>query len=227
MGGFFISERFIIYHFEKIIQHYPPCRICLIKAATKKNSHLIPWFLIKNSVTQQGAGIRDTEITFSINPKARNAVFLGRSVLPENTSEKFVKDSIKEDTSNPFARNYLFCPRCEDKLGRLESIFATRFFKTKINSYRTEDLITVGSSSLILDKEYSEELFGLFIQSIFYRCSIGKFSSLKLDSTTEKIIGLTLRTCFSNDSFNALTYEKELPKIKQFPILATCFNSSG
>jgi hypothetical protein len=206
-------------------QNDPTCRICLTNTANKKNSHLIPWFLIKNSITRQGAGNRDTEITFSINPKARDTVFLGRSILPENASEILVKDLIKEDLTNPFARDYLFCPKCEDKLGRLESIFATRLSKKKISSFKEEDLVAVGKSSILVDKEYNENIFSLFIQSIFYRCSIGRFSSVELDLKTEKLIERNLRLCFSIDAFDSLTHRSELPKINQFPILATCFKT--
>jgi hypothetical protein len=202
----------------------PICRICLRNTASKKNSHLIPWFLIKNSKTQQGVGIRDTEITFSIN-SSRDTVFLGRSVLQESASEIFVKDLIKEEVKNPLSRDYLFCPQCENKLGRLESIFATQFSKMKVTKYKNEDLISIGASSIAVNRDYSDDIFGLLVQSIFYRCSVGEFSSVKLDSKTEKHIELNLRECFSNQDITKITHRSRLPKILQFPILATRFIS--
>jgi hypothetical protein len=58
------------------------CPICG-NPANKTNTHLIPWFIIKHYITQDGTGIRDKELSFTISSGHFTKMFAGRSVLPE------------------------------------------------------------------------------------------------------------------------------------------------
>lgn len=84
------------------------CLICLNEKSSKKNSHIIPAGMIKNSI-----GKRDYEQSYVINAQEGNIdEFYGRANLNNPSTE------IKQ---NHHSRDYIFCPDCEKRLGDLES----------------------------------------------------------------------------------------------------------
>lgn len=84
------------------------CLLCLTEKSTKKNSHIIPAGMIKNSI-----GKRDYEQSYFIDAEeAEIDEYYGRSNLNNPSTE------IKE---NHHAKDFIFCPECEKKLGELES----------------------------------------------------------------------------------------------------------
>lgn len=111
-------------------------RVCPIcgRPAKKTNTHLIPWFIIKHHVTQNGGGGRDKEFSFTISSKHFTKIFVGRSVLPEKLEELGNLHDLEKETSNPYARDYLWCSKCEEKFSRLEAVFALRFKTDKFRN---------------------------------------------------------------------------------------------
>ncbi len=78
------------------------CFLCKVKEATKKNSHIFPRYM--------GTTMIET-------PDKKRKAF--------NTStRKFSQDTPKE--------NYIFCPKCEAYLGKLEKKFADEFYNVLV-----------------------------------------------------------------------------------------------
>src|SRR5688500_15379617 len=108
----------------------PACPICG-NPANKTNTHLIPWFIIKHYVTQDGVGLRDKELSFNISSGHFTKLFAGRSVLPEKLEEFGDLHELEKEADNPYARDHLWCSKCEEKFSRLEAIFASQYREDK------------------------------------------------------------------------------------------------
>src|SRR5688572_15463989 len=91
--------------------------------ANKTNAHLIPWFIIKNRITHDGTGNRDTELSFTISSAHFTKIYAGRSVLPETIEEFGDLHELEKEEENPYSRDHLWCTQCEEKFSRLEAIF--------------------------------------------------------------------------------------------------------
>ena len=195
------------------------CPICKTKDADKKNVHLIPWFLIKKCITQGGSGERDMELSFSIDPTSFTKMYSGRSVLPENLEEFGELNDFQIEKKNPYSRDYLVCSECEDKFSRLEAIFASQFNDKSLKS----EYIALGSNfkehTAIINPKYNSSLFELLIQSIFYRCSIGRFNGFKLHPAVQKKIEENLCIAFKTPDFKKLKITDQLNFPKVFPIV--------
>lgn len=197
------------------------CPICKDKEATKKNAHLIPWFLIKKCVTQDGSGDRDMELSFSIDPDSFTKMYTGRGILPENLEEYSKLDDQLKVKKNPYSRDNLFCPDCEDKLSRLEAIFASKFSDKNLNIDTQPNFKSLDNHSKLIASNYDYSLYELLIQSIFYRCSIGRFNEFRLESTVEKKIAENLRAAFSLENFNKIKPATHIEILNKFPMI-TC-----
>ena len=113
------------------------CPICNTNDADKKNVHLIPWFLIKKCITQRGSGERGMELSFSIEPQSFTKMHIGRSVLPETVEEFAELHNLQKEKENPYSKDNLICTECEEKLSRIEAIFASQFLERKLtNAYQ-------------------------------------------------------------------------------------------
>lgn len=204
------------------------CPICKINDADKKNVHLIPWFLIKTCVTDKGSGYRDHEISFTIDPADFTKLYAGRSILPEKIEEFGELTELQKEAANPYSRDYLICHDCEDKLSRLEAIFANQFSDKKIQSACTNTLAKVSDHSVIIDRKYNRSLFELLIQSIYYRCSIGRFNDFELPQDVQEKIEENLRSVFSSVKFKKVKPADEINLQHQFPIITTLlFSEKG
>ena len=85
------------------------CLLCCTEHSSKANSHLVPVGLHKNSI-----GKRNYEESYHIDCVTPEIdVYFGRSNLKNPSTE------IKE---NHHARDFIFCPECEKKLGELEDL---------------------------------------------------------------------------------------------------------
>lgn len=199
------------------------CPICINKDADKKNAHLIPWFLIKNSITQGGTGERDMELSFTIDPHSFTKMYTGRSVLPENVEEYGNFHDLQKEKENPYTRDNIVCWECENKFSRLEAIFASQFSDKKLRSAFQFKLPNLTGHSIFMDSKYNHSLYELLIQSIFYRCSIGRFDGFQLKNDVEKKIEENLRVAFSGKDLKKITPHEEIKFPNKFPILTCSF----
>lgn len=201
------------------------CPICKTNDADKKNVHLIPWFLIKNCITQRGSGDRDMELSFSIEPQSFTKMYTGRSILPEVVEEFGELNDLQKEKENPYSRDNLICKECEENLSRLEAIFASQFSEKKLSNLYKSNLNKINNNSIIIDKKYDVSLYELLIQSIFYRCSIGRFNDFKLISVIEKRIEENLRKAFSVGNFKKIKETETIDLAFKFPIITSSFYS--
>src|ERR1700678_4311519 len=114
-----------------IAPDFPECPICG-NPANKSNTHLIPWFIIKHHVTEKGVGLQDKQLSYTISPGTFTKVKAGRGILPEQLEELGDLHEMEIEEEDPFARDYLWCPACERKFSRLESIFSAVFSTKKL-----------------------------------------------------------------------------------------------
>lgn len=201
----------------------PKCPICG-NDADKTNSHLIPWFIIKNCITEDGSGIQDKEISYTISTGHFTKRYTGRSILPEKLEELGALDSLQTEEENPYSRDYLICKACEAKLSRLESIFANQFREMKILA-AIPGLPQKNGLSILIDEKYEYGLYQLFIQSIFYRCSIGRLDGFMLHPVIEKKIERTLQESFALPGFNKLTAKDHLTLSDSFPLITAVLHT--
>ncbi|MFD0964229.1 hypothetical protein [Pseudofulvibacter geojedonensis] len=84
------------------------CLLCKSRESTKTNSHWIPASMLKSMV-----GKRNYEESYNITnaPSERIEAYYGRSNLKNTDPE------LKE---HHYALDYIFCPICEDNLGKIE-----------------------------------------------------------------------------------------------------------
>jgi len=197
------------------------CPICKDNEADKKNAHLIPWFLIKKSITHKGTGHRNTEVSFTITPNDFTKVFLGQSVIPENVEDLDAWADLQKEKNDPYSRDNLICTKCEDKLSRLEAIFASEFSSKNIKNAFALKLESINGQLLYTRPKYSFSLYELLIQSIFYRCSIGRFGGSLLKPSIEKKIEENLREAFKIPGFKKLKASDVISVKHSFPIVTS------
>ena len=199
------------------------CPICKTNDADKKNVHLIPWFLIKNCITQRGSGDRDMELSFSIEPQSFTKMYTGRSILPEVVEEFGELNDLQKENENPYSRDYLICTECEEKLSRLEAIFASQLTEKKLRNVYQTKLDKINNNSIVIDKKYDTSLYELLIQSIFYRCSIGRFNDFRLIPVIENRLEENLRKAFSIQNFKKIKATEPIDLMFKFPIITSSF----
>lgn len=197
------------------------CPICRNKVADKKNVHLIPWFLIKKCVTQNGSGERDMELSFSIDPNRFTKMYTGRGILPENVDEYGELDTLQKEKANPYSRDNIICSDCEDKLSRLEAIFASQLGDRKLRVENHPNFESFDNYSIFIDPKYHNSIYQLLIQSIFYRCSKGSFNGFALATPIEKKIEENLRLAFSIENFKRIKAKEEVKMINKFPLITS------
>ena len=199
------------------------CPICRKNEADKKNVHLIPWFLIKHCITVRGIGDRDMELSFTIDPSSFTKMYNGISVLPEKIEEFGELHDLEKEKENPYSRDNLICDKCEEKLSRLESIFASQFTCKKLKNTYQGNLGKLNGHSMLIDLKYNHSLYELLIQSIFYRCSIGKFNGFTLNHSIESKIEENLRTAFLLPNFKKLKTSEFINLCYTFPLITSSF----
>ena len=102
------------------------CRLCKQEEATKKNSHILPHFLIKTVINKGGSKQRDYELTFSFSQNEFTDLYFGRNITLETIEQYKGRELTDEELEqqNPFSQDYLFCPSCEAYFGLLEDYYS-------------------------------------------------------------------------------------------------------
>lgn len=173
------------------------CLICNDKDATKKNSHLIPSFLVAMVVSYDHSYKRDKELMITISPH-QSKIYTG--ALPDTKLEQiFDINNLTEEriaselSKNTVAVDYIFCPTCENNL----SIY----------------LETPYSSKIQREAKISDDIPLFFWLSVVWRMSVNGNHGFKLPSDIEGMLHNNLNSFFQlkekNDDVNPLI-EKNL-----------------
>ncbi len=147
----------------------------------------------------------------------------GRGILPENIQEFSEYDDLQKEIEDPYSRDYLICTVCEDKLSRLEAIFASQLNDKKLSAAIQAKSKTLQNHTVLVDPRYNSSLYQLLIQSIFYRCSKGRFNGFRLNLKVENKIEQNLRTAFLIKNFKKLKANAEIDIHYKFPIITCSF----
>lgn len=146
-----------------------PCKLCLEKQATKKNSHIISKFLVESML-----GVEGPRVGYLIDPNSKRGI--GRKV----------QDSPKQD--------FILCPICEERIGMIER-YASNYFHRQIrteNGTIAQPLIMPTHADAIpyvMVPELDDNKFRLFLYSLLWRASISDancFRTLKLKKKDEE-----------------------------------------
>ncbi|RZK01657.1 MAG: hypothetical protein EOO46_19635 [Flavobacterium sp.] len=181
---------------------------------------MIPWFLIKKTITEQGSGVRDMELSFTIDTARFSKIYAGRSILPEKVDDFGPLNDFQKEKENPYSRDYLICGKCEENLSRLEAIFATEFNEKRINvTYQARHKL-YGDHVLMISQNFNFNLYALFVQSIFYRCSIGRFDGFSLQKKIELKVEENLRKAFTVPNFKKIVPSTHIDLLHSFPLLS-------
>jgi hypothetical protein len=150
------------------------CLICKGRKATKRNSHLIPSFMVAKVCSYDGSGKRDSEVMFTMKPFEETVYAVG--VPDTKIEELFDPDKLTDERINGELRNntaskdYIFCPTCEKNLSiYLESPYAERLSKK--------------------ERVVTSDLAYFFWVSIVWRMSISRQFEFALPEDTEKNLG--------------------------------------
>jgi len=163
------------------------CLLCKNAPADKTNSHIIPFFLIKTLVNEEGKTGRDKEVSFQIGSDNTD-VYFGRSVSTDAINETLGRDLTEEDIEkniNHYTQDNFLCSNCEKRLSYLESYYSK---KGEINNL-SKGLVT---------NEVEVNLSFLFWASILWRISITDFPGPKLNLKEEKKLRNILNSCLGN-----------------------------
>jgi hypothetical protein len=170
------------------------CLICGKEYATKKNSHLIPSFMIAKVCSYDGSGKRDKEVMFTMN-SYEDSVYIGAvpdTKLDELFDQKTLSDERieKELKHNTASKDYIFCPTCETNLSKyLEAPYAEYLSKGK---------------SIKPDVAY------FFWLSIVWRMSISRQFQFALPGDIEQNLGECL-----HEYMDTVTNEKDSTSIME------------
>lgn len=82
-------------------------------------------------------------------------------------------------------------------------------------------LPTHAAQEILIDNGFDNSIYQLFVQSIFWRCSIGKFDGFTLNQNLENKITENLREAFKLPEFLKLKPEEKVPLIHKFPLITT------
>lgn len=176
------------------------CKLCKERVASKLNSHIITWSLIKDLINQPGFKERGYDVTFGISAYNAPSVYVGRSVLPEHI-EKITKRNIEENvvdfSNDPFSRDKIFCPTCETNLSKLEDEFISKIY-SKLDQVHKWQPDKKGNKKLLLSN-YEAKLSYLFAYSIFFRTSIVAFNNYILDIKIENHLRVLLLSILTDE----------------------------
>lgn len=202
----------------------PLCLLCKQKEATAENSHLIPFSLVNTSTNKDGVKERDYELTYGLSENDFVDSFFGRNIT-EDTIKKYkgrelTQEEIKK--KNPFTRDFMLCPSCEKNIGRLESYFASNILqKLKKGNFGTPGKDSKGNIIANFDK-VDAAIVLLFVYSIFFRCSIGRYHGFRLDIKIEEKMRKTL-LYYLQENINEVKdkIHNEPKKFEYYPVVST------
>lgn len=162
------------------------CKICNSEA-DKTGSHIIPHFLLKRIDSEQGKPERDREMGFVINERNPYSYF-GRATSSTKLEEIYgkVSDERISENSIPLIEDYIFCKRCEEEFGLLESNYSKSIYQN------------ISEENILIYTGIKNEIALLFWISILFRLSVAKNSGFNLAEKHHEILREILNDYFSN-----------------------------
>jgi hypothetical protein len=161
------------------------CLLCLTRPADKKGSHIIPFFLIKTMVNEEGFNKRgNKEISFKLD-RSSTDFYIGRSVSRESIVDAIGRDLTTEDIEeniDHYTEDNFLCSFCENRLAFLESHYSEKSQKAKIHEDHNINEVQSGIALL-------------FWSTILWRCSVTKFNGFKLQSKEERKLRNIINLC--------------------------------
>lgn len=194
---------------------YPICKLCRIREASKKGSHIIPSFLVASMVNYDLSKKRDKEVSFRIDSLGTD-FFVGRSVPPEKLEEVLnhsLTDENLKDNEHHYVRDYILCPHCEDRLAVLEG-WASQIM---ISIEAQRKTVPINTNELIIEN-IDIKLLMMFFISITWRIALTNLSPLKFNSrdmeifrsALDSILNLDItkasKNCIGKKIFNEFSY---------------------
>lgn len=201
------------------------CQICRQRPADKKNSHLLPSFLIAAAISKGGNTKRDFELTFSLSADDFVESYYGRNITEETIQQvngRSLTDEELANNKNPFTADYIFCTACETALGHLESIFAERIYsRLKKGEFNTD--INDSKGNIIVEVQKQDAaLSQLFTYSLFFRCVVAKLQGLRMDTKLlERIRELLLLILSDTIAETASKISTNYEKLFPYPTILT------
>ena len=162
------------------------CYLCKNSIANKKNSHIIPHFLIQSMINVEGKKGRNRELSISIE-KDTVSEYFGSAVSPEKIERYLgrpISDKEIENQKHHFSVDDIFCPECEIRLGIIEGYYS-RSSKTEHNN--------------IISNNINANLSFCFWASIVWRLSISEIFDFKLSAKHERKLGNLLNNCLATN----------------------------
>lgn len=165
----------------KIPRYDAQCALCRTADANKTGSHLAPNFLIHGAFSFDGKGKRFREIAMrdNLNTQTR-PIFYGPEVSPDAIKADLgreMTDEELEENVNSLECDNLFCTRCEDRFGLLETEYA-KFYKGE-------------------KRTINSKVAYLFWLSVFWRMCVGRMS-IFLDGEDEFAMREILDRCITS-----------------------------
>ena len=145
------------------------CKLCLVNEADKKGSHIVPAFILKTLFE------RNKEFVVSIGNQAVGN-HVGRDLTPEKIQEYMGRDLTDEEIIEneiPFIEDYILCTNCENRLGHIESIYASIIHQNISKNKCDKDSV--------LDVKGNGGLISLFWYSVIWRYSINEKNPFNLN----------------------------------------------
>lgn len=202
------------------------CRLCQKAEATKKNSHILPHFLIKTAISKGGSNQRDYELTFSFSENEFVDTFFGRSITMDTIEEYKGKELTEEEIKkeNPFAKDFLLCPSCETNIGVLEDYFAQEVHQ-RLQKANFKKIVTDKKGNRIVTINAEFDLILLFVLSIFFRCSVSGYHGFNLNGFERKFRKVLLK--YLDDSIEKIKerIKSDPSRIPDFSLITTFFES--
>lgn len=158
------------------------CKLCSSAIANKKNSHVIPHFLIQSMVNVDGIKDRDRELSIAVGKESITEYF-GSAVSPEKIEQYKgceLSDEEIEKQKHHFTVDYFFCSKCETRLATIESYYSI------IKSNEAEGIIV---------NDIDSKLAFLFWASVVWRLSATNKTEFKLKGKEENSLRNLLDKC--------------------------------
>lgn len=174
------------------------CALCKAKEANKKNSHLIPSFLIKEIVNINPNKDRGYECVIEENDAmAETRLFFGQAIPEEEIDARLIckrigaEKEIARYIPNPVTRNNLFCSECEDRFCGIETEYKKILLRVQ-NEWHNYQLSP--RRKPFVPTLYNTKIPYLFWLSVVWRMSKGELG-IKLPKEHENKIGDILNKC--------------------------------
>jgi hypothetical protein len=137
------------------------CFLCDCNESKKKNSHIVPAFMLNNIV-----GVRNNEHSFILTNEDQKLVdeFYGR---------KYNQDRIQEKMTENFTKDFILCDKCENYFGKLESLSKPILDDDKLK-LQNNKVVLLNDINYIVIAKINYSLLRLFFYSIIWRLIINE-----------------------------------------------------